>query len=88
MRISKEISCDLDIEAETIAEVVVNSDSSEQADFFEQLAYKFKELGDLNKDVQLSHIVEGIIHNNASDSVKNLLEQMIGWFDNYEDGGF
>lgn len=84
MKIEREIPCNVDIDAWDAAEMVANSNAKEQASFFEHLVYELTSFGVLEKDTQLSRIVEEIFYSNEEDDVRKFLEQMLGWFDYYE----
>lgn len=83
MKIERNIPCDVDIDAWDAAEMVANSDATEQANFFEHLAYQLTSPSTEN-NTKLSRAVEEIFMNNEEDSVRQFLEQMLGWFDYYK----
>lgn len=83
MKIKRNIPCDVDIDAWDAAEMVANSDATEQANFFEHLAYQLTS-SSTESNTKLSRTVEEIFMNNEEDSVRQFLEQMLGWFDYYE----
>lgn len=83
MKIERNIPCDVDIDAWDAAEMVANSDATEQANFFEHLAYQLTS-SSTESNTKLSRAVEEIFMNNEEVEVKKFIEQMLGWFDYYE----
>lgn len=87
MKIEHNFPYDIDdINAYDVAEMVANSDATEQANFFEHLAYNLFSYGDtkMSKNTKLSHIVKEIYVNDDIDRVRWFLEKMLEWFDYYE----
>lgn len=84
MKINREISCNLDIDACDTAEMVANSDAKEQADFFYHLVYNFDSFPIMDKDIQIAHLVDNLFMDDSEKDVRRFLEKMLSWFDYYE----
>lgn len=84
MKIKYTIPCEIDVDTYDLAEIVANADAEEQASFFDYLVYHFDTLPVMDKDIQISHLVDNLFMDDNENDVRRFLEQMLSWFDYYD----